>query len=176
MLLIPRFYYIVNDNHSYHIDKSRKNKKRFIYDESLKAQRFYVYYNDFYDGKFIKFGEKFYYRPNWDFSKDWVYNNFCLNYDIQEDGHVMFKRPTNNLNKLYPYHQDLYYVFYSFESFEYWLHKDRIKLIWKVFPYRIYDIDAYRDMFILYIREHFMENEGNIFLLKIKFKSDQRTL
>lgn len=177
MMLIPRFYYVVNGNHSYHIDASRKNKKRFICDESKKSQRFFVYYDDFCDGKFIKIEDKFYYRPYWDVSKDWVYNNICINYDIPNaNGHVMFKRPTRYMNKKYPYHQDLYYLFYTFEDFEEWFCKDRTKLTWKVFPYRLYNIDDYCNMFISYIQNHFNDNKGNIFLLKIKFKFDQRTL
>lgn len=177
MLLIPRFYYNVCDNYSYRIDKGRKNKKRFVYDESLKAQRFYVYHNDFYDGKFIKIEDKFYYRPDWDASKDWVYNNICIPYNVtNRDGHVMFQRPTRDMKNKYPYHQDLYYLFHTFEEFESWLKRDDVKLVWNVLRYKKFNIDAYRDMFISLINDHFKDNNENIFLLKVKFKSDERTL
>lgn len=178
MMLIPRFYYIVDkDNHSFVVDKKRKNKKRYIVDTSSPSQRFFVYYDKSYNGKFININDTYYYRPDWDISKDWVFNNICMRYDIShEDGHVMFKRATNDLNKSYPYHQDLYQLFYTFNDFEKWLNDDETKLIWKVLPYKKYDITAYKNMFISYIRQHFEETVGNIFLLKIKFKRDDKTL
>jgi hypothetical protein len=96
--------------------------------------------------------------------------NFC------GDGHVMFKRNTNGLNKIYPYNQDLYQLFYTFNDFEKWMYEDSIKLIWKVLPHKKYDITEYKDIFVSCIQRHFEENAGNIFLLKIKFRNDRSIL
>ena len=178
MMLIPRFYYIVDkSNHTFNVDKRRKNKKRYFVDASQDAQRFFVYYDNSYDGKFINIDDNYYYRPDWDVSKDWVFNNICMRYNVShEDGHVMFKRPTRDLKNRYPYHQDLYQLFTSFSNFEKWLNDDDTKLMWKVLPYKKYDISAFRNMFISYIRHHFEETTGNIFLLKIKFNKNDITL
>ena len=72
MMLIPRFYYIVDkDNHSFVVDKRRNNKKRYIIDTSSPSQRFFVYYDKSYNGKFININDT-YYVGGFNFS-----NAFC---------------------------------------------------------------------------------------------------
>ena len=63
-------------------------------------------------------------------------------------------------------------MFYSFEDFKDWMEEDDTKFLWIIFPHKKYNIDAHKEMFLAYIQAHFEETNGNIFLLKIKFKQD----
>ena len=172
MFFIPRFYHAVSKDNNYNL-KLKANHKSYITSDNTEVTRFCVYKDESYDGKFIIINNNYYFREDWERERDWVRNEICLKYNIvDKDGHTMFvKEGTDNtLLDIYYSAIEIYVLFKSFDEFKTWLDKNGDpKLIWRVFPNDDkYDLDAHRDSFIQYVKNHFESNDGNIFLLKMR--------
>ena len=170
MMLLPRFYNLIEDAQSNLIDIDREAK--YISYNETEMQDMNVLTCKETKSTFIKIKNKLYFRYNYDLLNE-TFRSICKEENfINAIGHIVFKVDTKDLDVKYDCYNDLYYLFDSFKSFEDWFCNNDVSVLLRLYKHTKVNIDEHKDIILNFIRTHFEVQDGNIFLLKIKFDED----
>jgi hypothetical protein len=171
MNLLPRFYYLTNKYEFNDLEiVKEKDNTGYVNVGSDNIRKLDVLKNKTSNGKFININDKLYFRPKEYTALHLLIKYICSKCDSPDNRlRVIFRTPTKDIDKLYNWHPDLYYIFYDFDSFEDWYYKNDIEILQLLSDTKIVNIDYCEKLVLSSIKDHFESTIGNIFLLKIKF-------